>query len=82
MLLPSPIHRLQLRLATSWRQRTVTLKAASFALVGVVNTIVDFGVFLLALALPLALLTILLYWVFCLIGRGARRLSRGQPEEE
>ena len=48
MLLPAPIHRLQLRLATSWRQRTVTLKAASFALVGVVNTIVDFGVFLLA----------------------------------
>jgi hypothetical protein len=40
----------------------------------------DFGVFLLTLALPLALLTIILYWVFCLIGRGVRNLFRGQPE--
>jgi len=42
------VRRLQLRLATAWRQRAITLKAASFALVGVVNTLVDFGVFLLA----------------------------------
>lgn len=42
----------------------------------------DFGVFLLTLAMPLALLTIVLYWVFCLIGRGVRNLSGGQPEEE
>jgi hypothetical protein len=37
----------------------------------------DFGVFLLALALPLALLTICLYLFFCLIGRGLRKLFRG-----
>ena len=48
MRLPAPFHRLLLRLATAWRQRAITLKAASFALVGVVNTVVDFGVFLLA----------------------------------
>ncbi|HLW00190.1 MAG TPA: hypothetical protein VKT82_16095 [Ktedonobacterales bacterium] len=41
----------------------------------------DFGVFLLTLALPLALLTIVLYWVFCLIGRGVRKVFRGEPEE-
>jgi putative flippase GtrA len=48
MGLPTPFHRLQLRLATGWRRRAITLKAASFALVGVVNTLVDFGVFLMA----------------------------------
>ncbi len=40
----------------------------------------DFGIFLLTLALPLALLTIGLFWVFCLIGRAARKLFRGQAE--
>lgn len=40
----------------------------------------DFGAFLLAFAMPLALLTICLYLVFCLIGRGVRsRFS--EPEE-
>jgi hypothetical protein len=34
----------------------------------------DFGVFLLTLAVPLALLTICLYAIFCLIGRGVRSL--------
>ena len=42
---PAPIHRLQLRIANAWHQRAITLKAASFALVGVVNTVVDFSVF-------------------------------------
>ncbi len=36
----------------------------------------DFGVFLLAVALPLILLTACLYLVFCLIGRGARKLLK------
>ena len=45
---PAPIHRLQLRIANAWHQRAITLKAASFALVGLVNTVVDFSVFLLA----------------------------------
>jgi putative flippase GtrA len=36
------------RLAQAWRERTLILKATAFALIGVVNTIVDYTVFLLA----------------------------------
>jgi len=36
------------RFLTAWHNRAVGLKAASFAMVGVVNTAVDYGVFLLA----------------------------------
>jgi hypothetical protein len=42
----------------------------------------DFGAFLLVLALPLALLTICLYLFFCLIGRGVRSAANRQVEEE
>ena len=35
-------------LADLWGRRAVSAKAASFALIGVVNTVVDYGVFLLA----------------------------------
>ena len=48
--------RLQRRLTQAWRDRAVTLKAASFAMVGVVNTVVDYCVFLAGyylLGLPL-----------------------------
>jgi putative flippase GtrA len=45
----NPITRLVDRIANAWRERAVALKAASFALIGLVNTAVDFGVFLLAL---------------------------------
>jgi putative flippase GtrA len=37
------------RIITSWHERTVALKAVSFALVGVINAAVDYGVFFLAL---------------------------------
>jgi putative flippase GtrA len=37
------------RIITAWHKRTVALKAVSFALVGVVNAAVDYGVFFLAL---------------------------------
>ena len=56
MRLPAPLDRLQRRLARAWHERAVTLKAASFAMVGVVNTLVDYSVFLSAyylLSLPL-----------------------------
>jgi putative flippase GtrA len=33
------------RLRQSWHERAVALKAASFAMVGVVNTLIDFSVF-------------------------------------
>jgi putative flippase GtrA len=56
MRLPAPIDRLKLRLEQSWRERAVTLKALSFAAVGVVNTLIDYSVFLAAyylIGLPL-----------------------------
>src|SRR3954471_4353638 len=36
------------RLIAAWHERAIALKAMSFALVGVVNSAVDFGVFALA----------------------------------
>jgi putative flippase GtrA len=42
-------NRLVARLAQAWRERAILLKALSFAAVGVINTIVDAGVFFLAL---------------------------------
>jgi putative flippase GtrA len=56
MPLPAPLDRVIRRLAQAWRERAITLKAASFAVVGVVNTLIDLGVFLTAynvLKLPL-----------------------------
>lgn len=40
--------RLSERLIAAWHERAIVLKAMSFALVGVVNSAVDFGVFALA----------------------------------
>jgi putative flippase GtrA len=54
--MPLPLDRLIRRLAQAWGERAITLKAASFAVVGVVNTLIDLGVFLTAynvLKLPL-----------------------------
>jgi putative flippase GtrA len=48
MKLPAPLDRLDHRLRQAWRERAVTLKAASFAVIGVVNTLVDLGIFLAA----------------------------------
>lgn len=56
MSLPPLLDRLFRRLEQAWRTRGVTLKAASFAMVGVVNTFIDLGIFLAAynlLQLPL-----------------------------
>ena len=39
------------RLLAGWRNRAVTFKAISFAMIGVVNSAIDYGVFLLARAL-------------------------------
>jgi putative flippase GtrA len=46
-MVPGPLVSVQRRLIAAWHARAVTLKAASFAVVGVVNTLVDYGVFLL-----------------------------------
>src|SRR5712691_609476 len=56
MRLPAPLDRLRRRLEQAWRERAVSLKALSFAMVGVVNTLIDLAVFLAAynlLAIPL-----------------------------
>ena len=48
MWMPAKIAPLRGRLTDAWQRRAVTLKAASFAVIGIINTLVDFGVFLLA----------------------------------
>ena len=50
MNLPAPLAGLAERLAAAWERRAVSLKALSFALVGLVNTAVDAAVFFLMLA--------------------------------
>lgn len=42
---PAPLQNILQRLTVAWHERAIALKAASFALVGVVNTAVDFSVF-------------------------------------
>ena len=49
MNLPGPLGTLQTRLLDAWRQRAVSLKALSFATVGVINTAVDAALFFLLL---------------------------------
>ena len=46
---PAPIASLTERLRAAWRERAVTLKAMSFAMVGAINTVVDAVVFFLLL---------------------------------
>ncbi|HSJ39563.1 MAG TPA: GtrA family protein, partial [Xanthobacteraceae bacterium] len=44
-MIPAPLQNLVDRLAVAWHERAIALKAASFAVVGVVNSVIDFGVF-------------------------------------
>jgi putative flippase GtrA len=46
MRTPAPIERLVSRLQRAWAERAIALKAASFAMVGVVNAAIDLAVFL------------------------------------
>jgi putative flippase GtrA len=50
MSLGPRLRAIQFRLVEGWRSRALSLKAMSFALVGVVNTMVDYSVFLAARA--------------------------------
>ena len=50
MALPVSLENLRVRLMQAWRDRAVTLKALSFATVGVINTAVDAAIFFLLLA--------------------------------
>ncbi len=49
MALPLPLETLRARLTEAWQRRAVSLKALSFATVGVVNTAVDATIFFLLL---------------------------------
>ena len=44
-MIPAPFKRIFDRLAVSWHERAVVLKAISFAFVGLINTAIDFSVF-------------------------------------
>ena len=44
-MIPAPLQNLIDRLTVAWHERAVALKAISFALVGMVNTAIDFSVF-------------------------------------
>jgi putative flippase GtrA len=66
MRLSVSLDRLKHRLIEAWHARAITLKAVSFALVGVVNTLVDYGVFLggyYVLKLPLVPANVLAWLV-------------------
>ena len=47
----SPIDSLRTRALNAWRNGGLSVKAVSFAAIGLVNTLVDYGVFLLARAM-------------------------------
>jgi len=44
-MIQAPLRNIIDRLTVAWHERAVALKAASFAMVGVVNTAIDFSVF-------------------------------------
>ncbi|HEY7248556.1 MAG TPA: GtrA family protein [Xanthobacteraceae bacterium] len=70
MQVHAEIARLTTRLAEAWERRAVGLKAASFAVVGVANTLIDLSVFLTAYAvfgLPLVPAN-LLAWLVAVSG--------------
>jgi putative flippase GtrA len=70
MRLPAPLDYLHRRLVQAWEDRAVTLKAVSFAGVGVINTLVDYAIFLAAyylLHLPLVAAN-LVSWVVAVSG--------------
>jgi len=46
----SPYERTRAKLLAAWRNRALSLKAIVFGLIGLVNAVVDYGVFLLARA--------------------------------
>ena len=64
------LSRLTDRLLTAWHERAIVLKALSFAIVGLVNSAVDFGVFSFAyyyLALPIITANVL-SWIVAVSG--------------
>jgi putative flippase GtrA len=69
-MIPAPFQNISDRLAKAWQERALVLKAASFGLVGIVNSAVDFGVFSIAyyyLALPIVAANTLA-WIVAVTG--------------
>ena len=44
-MIPGPLQSILDRLTVAWHERAIALKAVSFALVGVINTLIDFSIF-------------------------------------
>ena len=44
-MIPAPLQNIVDRLTVAWHERAIALKAISFAIVGVINTVIDFSVF-------------------------------------
>jgi putative flippase GtrA len=64
------LRRLAQRLLAAWHERALVLKALSFAVVGLVNSVVDFGVFSFAyyyLALPIITANVM-SWIVAVSG--------------
>ncbi len=69
-MIPASLRNLPDRLTVAWHERPVALKAISFALVGLVNSVVDFSVFSFGyyyLALPIVAANALA-WVIAVTG--------------
>jgi putative flippase GtrA len=47
-MIPGPLRNILTRLSVAWHERALALKAISFAAVGVVNTLIDFSIFWMA----------------------------------
>jgi putative flippase GtrA len=65
-MIPSPRHTIIDRIMRAWRDRAFMLKAFSFGLVGLVNSVVDFGLFSFAyyyLALPIVAANVIAWTV-------------------
>jgi len=44
-MIPAPLQNILDRLSVAWHERAIALKAISFAIVGLINTVVDFSIF-------------------------------------
>jgi len=44
-MIPAPLQNILDRLIVAWHERGIALKATSFAIVGLINTVVDFSIF-------------------------------------
>jgi putative flippase GtrA len=82
-MIPAPVQNILDRLAVAWHERAIALKAASFALVGVLNTAVDFSVFWMAanfLQWPLVLANVMAWLVAVTVSYAVNSFITFGPE--